>query len=317
MNLRNGHFLKLLDFSPTELEGLVEATLTLRRLRACSQDRPTLQGRHFALLFGGRSGVQERWTVQAACARQGATFSVHGPGETGLEDWESVGWHAQHLGRLFDGLVLHGFEQEVVEEVARRAGIPVCNIGSTEFYPSAILADFATMKQHAPKPFSELSLVMLGDGRTNLTRSVLVGAAKLGLDLRLCTPDKMQADENLVETCLTLASETGGQIRLYDDPEEAVKGTDYVYTQTWSGDKKEAKKLLNFRATSDLLSLSGGGVCRLLHRLPKPTTGPVAEHFELDGLEVSRELFESAANLAFEQAENHLFSVEAALISLL
>ncbi|MCA9779192.1 MAG: hypothetical protein KC800_20830 [Candidatus Eremiobacteraeota bacterium] len=316
MKLRNRHFLKLLDFSPTELEQTIHSTLTLRRLRNCAQDRAALKRKNLALLFC-ESHPQTRWTVQSACSRQGAFTHYFGHGETGLEQGEPIACNAPHLGRLFDVLLVHGQEQEAVEELARLAGVPICNLGSKEFQPLSVVADFATMAAHASKPLSELSLVLLGDGTTSLSQSLLVGAAKLGLDLRFCGPEKSQPESTLVETCLALAAETGAQIRLYTDPEEAMKGADFVYSQTWNVTKKSVKKMLPYRATSDLLSRSGHAQCKLLHRLPRLLEGGLAEEVNLDGLEVSRELFDSASNLAFEQAEYSLFAHEAALIALL
>lgn len=316
MKLRNRHFLKLLDLSPTELDQIIQSTLTLRTLRNCSQDRAALKRRNLALAFC-QSHPQNRWTAQSACSNQGAAGHYFGEGQTGFEKGSPVACNAQHLGRLFDALLVYGLGQEFVEEIARHSGVPVCNLGSEEFHPLPVVADFATMKGHSSKPLSDLSLVLLGDGTTNISQSLLVGASKLGLDLRFCGPKKLQPEETLIETCTALAAETGAQIRVFDEPEEAVKGADYVYAQTWKGNKKYAKQLLPYRATGELLSRSGPGLCRLLFRLPQLCEGGLAEELELDGLEVSRDLFDSAANLAFEQAEYQLYCTEAVLISLL
>jgi ornithine carbamoyltransferase len=316
MKLRNRHFLKLLDLSPTELEQLVQSALTLRTLRNCSQDRAALKRRNLALAFC-QNNPQHLWTAQSACSKQGASGHHFSTGQTGFEKGEPVACNARHLGRLFDAILLYGLEQEKVEEVARLAGKPVCNLGSNEFQPLPVVADFATMKGHSSKPLSELSVVLLGDGTTNISQSLLVGASKLGLDLRFCGPKSLQPEENLFETCMALSAETGAQIRFFDEPAEAVKGADYVYTQTWNTDKKGAKKMLPYRATGDLLARSGHGLCKLLHRLPQLVEGGLAEELELDGLEVSRNLFDSAANMCFEQAEYQLFCTEAVLISLL
>lgn len=315
MTLRYRHFLKLLDFSPAELQQRIESVRTLRDLRNCRQDKPVLQGRNLALLFCEPHN-QTRWTTQSACSRQGANGHFFGPGECGLEG-EPVAYAATHLGRLFDALLIHGVDQETLEEVARLAGVPVCNLGSKEFQPLSMLADFATMLAHSPKALSELSVVVLGDGSTSLSQSLLVGASKLGLDMRFCGPEKLQPEATLVETCLALAAETGAQIRLYTDPDEAVKGADFVYSQSWDTNKKLVKKLLPYRATSGLLSRSGNSSCKLLHRRAYLAAGGLGEELGLDGLEVSRELFESATNLVFEQAEYSLYAHETALISLL
>lgn len=327
MSFRNRHFLKLLDFGPTELDHLVQATLTLKRLQKCGQERPVLKGKSIALLCE-KTCQEIRWAFQVAVSHHGATCHYFGPGETGLSSQDHLSCSARQLGRLFDALAVMGIDQERAEELARLSGVPVFNLGSPEFNPMAILADLSTMVEHSARPLSELSLVFLGDGTGSLAHSALVGASKLGLDLRFCGPEELQPDETLVETCLALAAETGAQVRIFSEPEQAVKGADFVYSHCWiesdqSDWESRVEKLLPYRATSELLSQSGQGLCKLLHRLPvhaseeTPRGIEISERFGTDGLEVSRELFDSTSNLSFEQAENHLHACKAVLVSLL
>ena len=327
MSFRNRHFVKLLDFGPTELELLIQSALTLKRLQKCGQERPVLKGKNVALLCENTC-QESRWAFQVAASHQGATCHFFGPGETGLSSQDHLSCSARQLGRLFDALAVLGLEQERAEELARLSGVPVFSLGSPEFNPLAILADLSTMVEHSSRPLSELSVVFLGDGTSSLAHSALVGASKLGIDLRYCGPDEMQPDETLVETCLALAAETGAQVRIFSEPEQAVKGADFVYSHCWiepeqSDWESRVEKLLPYRATSELLSQSGQGYCKLLHHLPVHATEEtprgleISERFGTDGLEVSRELFDSTSNLSFEQAENLLHSCKAVLVSLL
>lgn len=327
MNLRNRHFLKLLDFAPGDLEQLIGAALTLKRLKLCGQERKTLTDRQLGLFFQ-KSGIECSWTVQVAASSQGLSVNCFGPGQTGIGPEHSMNLTGRHLGRLFDIIGLYGMEQESTEEIARLSGIPTINLGSNEFQPFQVLADFVTMTEHSSKSLPELSVLLLGDGQTSVAQSLLLGASKLGIDLRWCGPKSLQPEEHLIETSLALGAETGAQIRLFTEPEEAVKGADFVFSQSWrSGDHTapdmRVDTLLPYRATSELLHQSGQARCRLLHRLPlvmgeETFLGrEVAERHNLDGLEVSRELFESAASLLFEQAENQLHTCKAVLASLL
>ncbi len=327
MNLCNRHFLKLLDFAPAELELLVQTCLTLKRLRAAGQERPTLATRDLAIGFEQES-QELRWMAQVAVSSVGLRPHYFGPGQTGFGEGDSIPCKSRQIGRLFGALVLFGLAQERVEEIARTSGVPVINLGSTEFQPIPTLADLATIAEASARPLPELSLTFLGDGTSSLAKSLMVGASKLGLDLRICGPKSMHPDLNLTETCLALGSETGAQIRLFTEPDQAVKGADFVYSHSWQLEgetdfEKRVETLLPYRATSSLLSQSGHNRCRLLHRLPvllneeTALGSQVTERFQVDGLEVSRELFESSANVCFEQAENQLYCCKAVLTSIL
>lgn len=327
MSLRNRHFLKLLDFSPQELRALVQASSTLKNLRVSGQERPALSGRSLAMLFQ-ENCPHTLWATCASASTQGAQHSLFVGSQTGLGPEESVTCNAPTLGRLFDALAVFGVAQERVEELARLAGKPVCNLSSHDFQPLQILADLTTMSEQCAKPLDELSVTFLGDGRSSVARSLMVGAAKLGIDLRFCGPKDLQPEENLTETCLALGAETGGQIRLFTEVPEAMKGADFVYSHSWApADSTQledrAKLLLPYRATRETLSFSGSNRCLLLHRMPlileeQTSAGQmIYEKFELEGLEVSRELFDSASCLAFEQAENLMHCCKAVLVSLL
>lgn len=326
MFLRYRHFLKFLDLAPTELLEIVKTAITLKQLRRCAQDRPALSGKDVALLFETPSQTV-RWSAQAACSQVGLRAHHFDSPYTGLGEQEDAACGARRLGRLFQGLLLHGVPQERVEEVARASGVPVCNLGNDAFEPLAVLADFVTMAEAGSKPLSELSVTFLGDGRIGLAQSLMVGAAKLGMDVRFCGPKDKQPDETLTETCLALGAETGAQIRLYTEAEQAVKGSDFLYSHSWTDEpeklsKKSIRPMLGYRVTSELLNQTGNSRCLLLHRLPfhlhdeSERTREAAAKLELHGLEVAAELCESSLNLAYDQVENHLHSCKAVLVSL-
>ena len=327
MTFRNRHFLKLLDFAPAEIEYLLEAARTLKRLAAARHEKTTLTGSKVGLLFH-RSRPEIRWTSELALASQGAYHHYFGPGESALGGDDSQTCSGKLLGRLFDGVAVYGLAQEKMEDLARYSGLAVCNLGSSTFQPLGVLADLLTIKEVSSRPFYELSLTFLGDGRSPIVQSWMVAASKLGIDFRFCGPKDMQPEETLVETCHALSSETGGQLRLFTDPEEAVKGADFIYSHSWYTEdeknwEKRVKKLFPYRATYSLLSESGNARCFLLHRLPAVVDedseygARCRKLFKVDGLEVSRDLFDSISNICFEQAENQLHCCKAVMVSLL
>lgn len=327
MTFRNRHFLKLLDFAPAEIECLLDTALTLKRLRAARHEQETLTGRKVGLLFH-QSRPEVRWTSELALAAQGASLHYYGPGESALQGDDSQTCSGKLLGRLFDGIAVFGLAQEKLEELARHAGCAVCNLGNSTFQPVGVLADLLTVKEVSSRPFHELSFTFLGDGRSPIAQSMMVAVSKLGIDFRFCGPKDMQPEETLVETCNALSSETGGQLRLFTDPKEAVQGADFISSHSWySEDKKSwekrVKKLFPYRVTQDLLAESGNARCFLLHRLPAVLDedseygARCRKMFEVDGLEVSRDLFDSISNLSFDQAENQLHCCKAVMVSLL
>lgn len=326
MFLRYRHFLKFLDLAPTELSEIVNTAITLKQLRRCAQDRQTLSGKDIGILFE-RPSQTVRWATEVACSQVGLRGHSFDTGYTGLGEGEDAACTAQRLGRLFSGLLLHGVCQEKMEDVARVSGVPVCNLGNDSFQPLAVLSDLVTMTETASKPLSELSVTFLGDGTIGLAQSLMVGAAKLGIDMRFCGPKDKQPDENLTETCLALGAETGAQLRLYTEAEQAVKGSDFLYTHAWTQEpekltKKSIKPMLGYRVTSELLAQTGNSRCRLLHRLPfhlqdeSEQTRELGAKLGLHGLEVAAELYDSSLNLAYNQVENHLHSCKAVLVSL-
>lgn len=326
MSLRYRHFLKLLDFTPTELLGLLSTASTLKQLRRCAQERTSMSEKEVALLFEAPDQTT-RWTAELACAQVGLRGFFMEGAYSGLSADDNPTCSGHRLGRLFDGLLLHGQPQERVEELARSVGLPVMNLGNANFQPIAVLADLLTMSEASSRPLSELSLTYLGDGTSGLAQSLMVGGAKLGMDIRFCGPKDLQPEETLTETCLALGAETGAQIRLYTDPEQAVKGSDFLVTHSWTNEpaklqKKSVKAMMPYRLTSELYSQVGNSRCQLLHHLPvnlcddSEATRELCGKLGVHGLEMSVDLTESALNLSYDQVENRLHCSKAVLVSL-
>ena len=328
MTLRARHFLKLLDFSSQEISELLELARHLKWARKAGQEVPRLRGKALALLFE-KDSTRTRCAFEVAAIHQGAQVSYLGAGSH-FGKKETVADTARVLGRMYDALAFRGYAQETVEELARHAGVPIYNALTNEFHPTQILADFLTMLEHNPKPLREQTLVYLGDGANNMGNSLLVGAAKMGLDFRMACPKQLRPDEPLIETCQMLGSETGARLSFFDDPMEAVVGADFLYTDVWvsMGEPEELweqriKLLQPYRVTMDLLAATGKRDSKFLHCLPAfHNTGTevgaeIAERYGLDGIEVTEEVFESPHSVVFDQAENRMHTIKAILVATL
>ncbi len=329
MGFRNRHFLKLLDFSASEISELLEIAKFLKTARRSGQERPCLQGKAIALIFE-KDSTRTRCAFEVAAIHQGAQVTYLGPSGTHIGGKETMADTARVLGRMYDAIQYRGFAQERVEELARFAGVPVYNGLTDEFHPTQILADLLTMLEHCPKPLSEQSLVYLGDGRNNMGNSLLVGAAKMGLDFRMASPETLRPDESLIETCQVFASESGAQLRFFTDPEEAVSGADFVYTDVWlsmgqssSLWTERVEMLRPYRVTSALMNSTGNQQAKFLHCLPAfhnsatEVGEKIREQFGLEGMEVTEEVFESLDSVVFDQAENRLHTIKAILVATL
>lgn len=329
MSFRNRHFLKLLDYSPSEINDLLELSRRLKWAHKSGQEIPRLSGKAIALIFE-KDSTRTRCAFEVAAIHQGAQVTFLGPSGTHIGKKETVADTARVLGRMYDAIQYRGYGQEKVEELARYAGVPVYNGLTDEFHPTQILADFLTMTEHCPKPLSEQSLVYLGDGANNMGNSLMVGAAKVGLDFRMACPESLRPDEALVETCQALAAESGAMLRFFDDPAEAVVGADFVYTDVWLSMGQPAemwtervKQLKPYRVTSELMTATGKASSKFLHCLPAfhnsetEVGAQIKEQFDLEGMEVSEEVFESSQSVVFDQAENRLHTIKAIMVATL
>ncbi len=328
-NLRNRSFLKLLDFTPQEIKFLLELSVDLKKAKYGGYEQQRLKGKNIALIFE-KASTRTRCAFEVAAFDQGALVTYLGPSGSQIGKKESMKDTARVLGRMYDGIEYRGFAQTTVEELAEYSGVPVWNGLTNEFHPTQILADFQTMMEHSDKPLHQISFCYLGDARNNMGNSLLVGAAKMGMDFRAAAPKSVQPSEELVAQCREIAKETGAKITITEDVEEAVKGVDFLYTDVWvsMGEPDEVWKerielLKPYQVNMDVVKKTGNPKVKFLHCLPafhnrETTIGEdIYQKFGLDGMEVVEEVFESEHSVVFDQAENRLHTIKAVMVATL
>ncbi len=328
-NLKNRHFLKLLDFSPEEINYLLRLSADLKAAKYAGTERPVLKGKNIALIFE-KASTRTRCAFEVAAYDQGAHVTYLGPTGSHIGKKETMKDTARVLGRMYDAIEYRGFGQARVEELAAYAGVPVWNGLTDEFHPTQILADFLTMMEHSDKPLSQISFAYLGDARNNLGNSLLVGAAKMGMDIRLVAPSDLFPEESLVAKAREIAEETGARITLTEDAGEGVKGVDFVYTDVWvsMGEPEEVwaeriQKLLPYQVNSKLLEQTGNPQVKFMHCLPAfhntdtEVGREIYEKFGIEAMEVTDEVFESKASVVFDEAENRLHTIKAVMVATL
>ena len=328
-NLKNRSFLKLLDFTPEEIEYLLDLAADLKRAKKEGTEKPRLTGKNIALIFE-KTSTRTRCAFEVAAHDQGAHVTYLGPTGSQIGVKESMRDTARVLGRMFDGIEYRGFGQDIVEELAQYAGVPVWNGLTNEFHPTQILADFLTMREHTDKPLDQVSYAYLGDARYNMGNSLLVGGAKMGMDVRIVAPKALQPAKELVDQCQVIARETGARITITDNLEAGVKGCDFVLTDVWvsMGEPAEVWKeriglLKPYQVNSALMAATGNPACKFMHCLPayhnlETKVGrEVYEKFGLDGVEVTEEVFESPASIVFDEAENRMHTIKAVMVATL
>ena len=327
--LKNRSFLKLLDFTPEEIEYLLDLAADLKRAKKEGTEKPRLTGKNIALIFE-KTSTRTRCAFEVAAHDQGAHVTYLGPTGSQIGVKESMRDTARVLGRMFDGIEYRGFGQDIVEELAQYAGVPVWNGLTNEFHPTQILADFLTMREHTDKPLDQVSYAYLGDARYNMGNSLLVGGAKMGMDVRIVAPKALQPAKELVDQCQVIARETGARITITDNLEAGVKGCDFVLTDVWvsMGEPAEVWKeriglLKPYQVNSALMAATGNPACKFMHCLPayhnlETKVGrEVYEKFGLDGVEVTEEVFESPASIVFDEAENRMHTIKAVMVATL
>ncbi|WP_428772880.1 ornithine carbamoyltransferase [Vibrio sp.] len=329
-NLRNRNFLKLLDFTPKEIQFLLELSAELKKAKYAGSEQPRLKGKNIALIFE-KSSTRTRCAFEVAAFDQGAQVSYIGPSGSQIGHKESMKDTARVLGRMYDGIEYRGFGQSIVEELGQYAGVPVWNGLTNEFHPTQILADFLTMLEHGRgKQLHQISFAYLGDARNNMGNSLLVGAAKMGMDIRLVAPKQFWPEADLVAECQQIAEQTGASILLTEDVSEGVAGCDYLYTDVWvsMGEAPEAwdervALMTPYQVNQQVMNKTGNPHAKFMHCLPafhndETTVGKqVAEKYGMNGLEVTEEVFESENSIVFDQAENRMHTIKAVMVATL
>lgn len=329
-NLRNRNFLKLLDFTPKEIQFLLDLSVDLKKAKYAGTEQKKLNGKNIALIFE-KASTRTRCAFEVAAFDQGAQVSYLGPSGSQIGQKESMKDTARVLGRMYDGIEYRGFGQSIVEDLGAYAGVPVWNGLTDEFHPTQILADFLTMLEHGRgKHLHQISFAYLGDARNNMGNSLLVGAAKMGMHIRLVAPKAFWPEEQLVEECQAIAQNTGAKITLTEDVAEGVKGCDFLYTDVWvsMGEAPEAwdervAVMTPYQVNMDVIKLTGNPQVKFMHCLPafhnnETVIGQqVADKYGMNGLEVTDEVFESDCSIVFDEAENRMHTIKAVMVATL
>lgn len=330
VNLRNRHFLKLLDFTPAEIQYLLDLSHSLKAAKRTGTEQPRLSGKNIALIFE-KDSTRTRCAFEVAAFDQGARVTYLGPSGSHIGSKETMKDTARVLGRFYDGIQYRGYGQELVEELARYSGVPVWNGLTDDYHPTQILADFMTMQEHCDRPLRQMKLCYLGDAKNNVGNSLLVGSAKMGVDFRVAAPSEYFPEESLVRQCQDIARSTGSRITLTEDVAEAVAGADFLYTDVWvsmgmpaSSWEERIRQFRPYQVNRRVLDLTGNSAVRFLHCLPAfhnmdtKVGKDIGQRFDMpDGLEVTEEVFESHHSVVFDEAENRLHTIKAIMVATL
>ncbi|MDZ7839312.1 MAG: ornithine carbamoyltransferase [Gammaproteobacteria bacterium] len=327
VNLKNRDFLSLKDFSPDEIRFLLRLAADLKSAKYGGYEQPLLKGKEIALIFE-KSSTRTRVGFEVAAYDQGAHVTYLGPSGTQIGHKESIRDTARVLSRIYDGIEYRGFGQEVVEELAVYSDVPVWNGLTDEFHPTQILADFLTMREFTHKHMSDIHFAFIGDTRSNMARSLMIGAAKIGMNVRLVGPRSLWPDDESVAYCRELCRDTQGEVTITDDVEEGVRGCDYLYTDVWvsmgesdSVWEERIELLKPYQVTSEVMAMTGNRHAKFMHCLPAfhDTSTKIGkeihEKFGLEAMEVTDEVFESDASVVWDQAENRLHTIKAVLVA--
>jgi ornithine carbamoyltransferase len=330
-NLRNRHFLRLDDFTPQEIGFLLDLSAELKEAKYAGTEQRRLVGKNIALIFE-KDSTRTRCAFEVAAFDQGARVTYLGPSGSHIGYKETIKDTARVLGRMYDGIEYRGSQQAKVEELARYAGVPVWNGLTDEAHPTQALADLLTMQEHSEKPLEEVAFCFLGDVGFNVADSLLIGGAKMGMDVRLAGPKDYWPSAERIAQVNAVAATTGARITLTEDPAEAVNGCDFIYTDVWvsMGEPEERwekrvgqRQMLPYQVNSQLMAQAHNPNVKFMHCLPANHNTDTAlgkmiyEKYGLEALEVTEEVFESPASIVFDQAENRLHTIKAVLIATL
>ncbi len=327
ISLYNQHFLKLLDLTPAQINGLLNLAADLKAKKKAGIPHRMCEGKSVALIFE-KTSTRTRCAFEVAAADLGMHPTYLDPTGSQIGKKESIADTARVLGRMYDGIEYRGYGQEIVEELAKYAGVPVWNGLTNEFHPTQILADFLTIKEQFGT-LKGIKLVYMGDARYNMGNSLMVGCAKMGMHFVACAPAKYFPSPALVETCEAIAAETGAVLEFMEDPMTATKGAHVIYTDVWvsMGEPAEVWEerihdLTPYRVTTELMQ-NAGHQCVFMHCLPafhdlKTVIGKdIHDRFGIDCMEVTDEVFESPASIVFDEAENRMHTIKAVMAATL
>ncbi len=328
-NLKNRNLLTLRDYTPEEIDFLLKLSADLKAAKYAGTEQPCLQGKNIALIFE-KDSTRTRISFEVAAFDQGAHVTYLGPTGNHIGHKESVKDTARVLGRVYDAIEYRGFGQEIVNELAEYAGVPVYNGLTDEFHPTQILADFLTMQEHSDKSLHEIAYVFIGDAANNMGDSLLIGGAQMGMDVRLCAPKNCWPAASIQADALAIAEQTGARITITEDIDAAVQGVDFIYTDVWvsMGEPQEKwaeriKLLMPYQVNAELMAKAGNPRVKFMHCLPAfhntdTTVGKeLQEAFGVDAMEVTEEVFEGPASIVFDQAENRMHTIKAVLVATL
>ncbi len=328
VNLSGRSFTKLLDFTPEEINYLIDLSQDFKNLKRAGTPHRYLEGKNIVLLFQ-KTSTRTRCSFEVAGMDLGMGVTYLDPGSSQMGNKESIEDTARVLGRFYDGIEFRGFKQSDVEELAEKAGVPVWNGLTDEFHPTQMIADMLTVKENFPTGIKGLKFVFFGDLRNNMGNSLMVVCSKLGLNFVGCGPKALMPDPKLVETCKELCKVSGGSVTFTDDAKAAAKGADVLYTDIWVSMGESAdlwaqriKELEPFRVTKELMALANKDAI-FMHCLPSfhdtnTTIGAdIAEKFGITEMEVEDEVFESTQSRVFDEAENRMHSIKAIMYATL
>jgi len=328
-NLRNRSFLTLLDFTPKEINYLLELSSSLKKAKYAGCEQQKLKGKNIVLLFE-KDSTRTRCAFEVGALDQGAHVTYLGPTGSQMGKKESIEDTARVLGRMYDGIEYRGYGQEVVEVLAACSGVPVWNGLTDEDHPTQVLADFLTIKEHIDKPLEKIVFVYSGDGRNNVANALMIGAVKMGMDFRMLSPKELFPNIELLNKCRAVAKETGAKITCTDNVAEGVKDADVIYTDVWvsmgepeSVWESRIKLLRPYQVNMEMIKLTGNDKVIFQHCLPafhdlKTKVGAdIFKKYGIEGLEVTDEVFRSKHSVVFDEAENRMHTIKAVMVATL
>lgn len=328
-NFHGRHFLKELDFTPAEWRELLDLSAELKAAKKEKREKKYLVDKNIALIFE-KTSTRTRCSFEVAAFDQGAHVTFLDPTSSQMGHKESVEDTARVLGRYYDGIEFRGKKQEHVETLAELSGVPVWNGLTDDWHPTQMLCDQLTMKEHSGKEYNEISFAYLGDGRNNISNSLMITGAMMGMDVRIVGPKELWNEQKWIDKALEIAKETGAKITHTEDPAEGVKGVDFLYADVWvsMGEPKEVwdsriKLLKKYQVNKELVALTENPNVKFLHCLPafhdrNTTVGEdIYQKTGMEAMEVTNDVFESEMSVAFDQAENRMHTIKAVMVATL